>query len=77
MTSLRVLIDENLVELSNAKSLLFKKNLIHKLITGIRGEGLFLAIQLADKECVKYLIANAPRYGLILDYFLFCEDAFR
>jgi acetylornithine/succinyldiaminopimelate/putrescine aminotransferase len=38
---------------------------------------LLLAVQLAGPEYVRYAIAKAPEYGLILDYFLFCDNAFR
>jgi acetylornithine/N-succinyldiaminopimelate aminotransferase len=77
LASLNVLIEENLIETCNSKSALFRKELIHPLISEVRGEGLFLAIQLKDYEYVHYVIANAPVYGLILDYFLFCKNAFR
>jgi putrescine aminotransferase len=61
----------------HGKSMLFRNMLRHNLITGVRGEGLLLAVQLAGPEYVKYAIATAPEYGLILDYFLFCNNAFR
>ncbi len=54
------------------------KNLLgHDLITGIRGEGLLLAVNLLHSDYVKYAVATAPRFGLVLDYFLFCDSAFR
>jgi acetylornithine/N-succinyldiaminopimelate aminotransferase len=77
LASLNVIIDEKLVEASASKSILFKKELSHPLISEIRGEGLLLAVKLNDKELIHYIIAHAPDYGLILDYFLFCNDAFR
>lgn len=77
LASLNVIIDEKLVDNCNARSSQFKKELTHPLIKEIRGEGLLLAVQLPDKEYVQYVIANAPVYGLILDYFLFCDNAFR
>ncbi len=77
LASLNVIIEENLVADSNVKSALFKKELKHPLITEVRGEGLFLAVQLADPVYVKYVITHAPDFGLILDYFLFCDNAFR
>jgi acetylornithine/succinyldiaminopimelate/putrescine aminotransferase len=43
----------------------------------VRGEGLLLAVQLTDPSYIKYVIAHAPDYGLVLDYFLFCDNAFR
>jgi acetylornithine/succinyldiaminopimelate/putrescine aminotransferase len=56
---------------------LFKKELDHPAIKSIRGEGLLLAVQLKSKEQVSKVVAKAPESGLILDYFLFCNDAFR
>ncbi len=77
LASMKVLTEENLVADCNIKSELFKKELSHRLINGIRGEGLLLAVQLKDPAYVKYAISKAPEYGFILDYFLFCENAFR
>lgn len=77
LASLNVIIEEKLVETCNTKSSLFKKELNHPLISVVRGEGLLLAVQLTDPEYVQYVIAHAPDYGLILDYFLFCNNAFR
>jgi len=77
MASLNVILEEKLAEKCKAKSELFRNNLDHQLIKDIRGEGLLLAVQLSDREYIRYVIKNAPRYGIILDYFLFCDDAFR
>jgi acetylornithine/succinyldiaminopimelate/putrescine aminotransferase len=77
LASLDVITGENLVTSCEEKSTLFKKELNHPLISEIRGEGLLLAIQLAGPEYVQYAVAHAPDHGLILDYFLFCSDAFR
>jgi acetylornithine/succinyldiaminopimelate/putrescine aminotransferase len=77
LASLNVILEEKLVDNCNAKSAIFKRELNHQLIKEIRGEGLLLAVRLADPEYVRYVIKNAPRYGIILDYFLFCDDAFR
>jgi acetylornithine/N-succinyldiaminopimelate aminotransferase len=77
LASLEVIIDENLVDQCSGKSALLKKELIHPLIHEIRGEGLLLAVQLIKPEYVQYAISHAPEYGLVLDYFLFCNNAFR
>ncbi|MFZ0283178.1 MAG: aspartate aminotransferase family protein [Bacteroidales bacterium] len=77
LASMKVLTEENLVESCNQKSELFRQNLNHHLIKEVRGEGLLLAVQLTDPRYVKYAVSKAPQYGLILDYFLFCGDAFR
>ena len=77
LASLNVIIEEELVSRVKHKSLLFRKHLEHKLIKTIRGEGLLLAVQLSNRKYIDYVIKHAPEYGLILDYFLFCGDAFR
>jgi acetylornithine/succinyldiaminopimelate/putrescine aminotransferase len=77
LASLNVIIEEHLAEMCNSKSVLFKNELTHPLISEVRGEGLLLAVQLIESDYVKYVIAHAPEYGLILDYFLFCNNAFR
>jgi len=77
LASLDVIMDENLVENCRSRSELFKKKLNNPAISEIRGEGLLLAVQLTDPEYVKAAVSKAPAYGLILDYFLFCNDSFR
>jgi acetylornithine/N-succinyldiaminopimelate aminotransferase len=77
LASLEVIVDENLVSGCESKSSIFRRELIHPLITEIRGEGLLLAARLAKPEYVNYMVSQAPEYGLVLDYFLFCPGAFR
>ena len=77
LASLEVIIDEKLSESCESKSAVFKKELIHPAIKSICGEGLLLAVQLRSHEHVGKVIASAPVHGLVLDYFLFCNDAFR
>lgn len=77
LASLEVIEDENLAEKCNDKSSTFKNELKHPLISEVRGEGLLLAVQLIDPKYLHYVIAHAPDFGLILDYFLFCNNAFR
>lgn len=77
LASLEVIEEENLAEKCNYKSSIFRKELIHPIISEVRGEGLLLAVQLTDPEYLHFVIAHAPDFGLILDYFLFCNNAFR
>ncbi len=77
LASLNVIIDEDLIASCAKKSNLFRENLRHPIIKEIRGEGLLLAVQLQNDEQVRYVITKSPDYGIILDYFLFCSDAFR
>ena len=77
LASLNVILKENLAEQAVKRNVLFREKLWHNLIVSIRGEGLLLAVQLDDPAYVRYVINNAPGFGLVLDYFLFCDDAFR
>jgi acetylornithine/N-succinyldiaminopimelate aminotransferase len=77
LASLDVIMNENLLENCINRSVSFKRNLVNPAISEIRGEGLLLAVQLTDPEFVRDAVSKAPAYGLILDYFLFCDDSFR
>lgn len=77
LASLKVIIEDKLTETCPGKSEMFKKELEHPAIKSIRGDGLLLAVQLKSREQVSRVVAKAPEYGLVLDYFLFCNDAFR
>jgi acetylornithine/N-succinyldiaminopimelate aminotransferase len=77
LASLNVIIEENLAFKANSKCALFKKELRHTLISEVRGEGLLLAIELTDPSYIQFVINNAPDFGLVLDYFLFCCNSFR
>jgi acetylornithine/succinyldiaminopimelate/putrescine aminotransferase len=77
LASLEVLIEENLDAEAARKSIMIREYLKHPAVIDIRGEGLLLAVVLKNKELTAEIISRAPDYGLILDYFLFCNDAFR
>jgi acetylornithine/N-succinyldiaminopimelate aminotransferase len=77
LASLGVIVDENLAFEAKRKSTLVRKFIKHKAVLDIRGEGLLLAVVLDNKEKVSYAVTHAPEFGLILDYFLFCNDAIR
>lgn len=77
LASLEVILEEDLIPECKRKSGLIKKALIHPLITEIRGEGLLIGVQVKKPEHTRYIVSKAPHYGIILDYFLFCESAFR
>ncbi|NSW94875.1 MAG: aspartate aminotransferase family protein, partial [Bacteroidales bacterium] len=77
LASLEVIIEENLISECTKKSDLFRSLLKHQLIKEIRGEGLLLAVKLPAPEYAEYAISNCVKYGIILDYFLFCNDSFR
>jgi len=55
----------------------YRKGLNHSLIRGVRGRGLFLAVQLTEGVDVASFIHHAYKQGLIMDQFLFSGDSFR
>jgi acetylornithine/N-succinyldiaminopimelate aminotransferase len=77
LASLNVIISEQLIEKCSSKSALFRQKLVHPLIAEVRGDGLLMAVQLTDPFFIPYIIAHAPDFGLVLDYFLFRNDSFR
>jgi acetylornithine/succinyldiaminopimelate/putrescine aminotransferase len=77
LASLDVITGEGLVGDVERKSSLFRKYLNHPAVSEVRGDGLLLAVKTGSKEMTEYVISHAPDYGLILDYFLFCNDSFR
>jgi acetylornithine/N-succinyldiaminopimelate aminotransferase len=77
LASLEVIINENLAPGALVKEQLFRKELSGMPFREIRGEGMLLAVVPEDKGIIPSLVAQAPAYGLMLDYFLFCDEAFR
>jgi len=77
LASLEVILEENLTASCPEKSSLFRKELSHPAISEIRGDGLLMAVKLDNPDLVQKTVRHAPEFGLILDYFLFCDDSFR
>ncbi len=77
MASLEVIVNGNLAEKAIEKEQMLRKELAAMPFREIRGEGLLLAVVPADKSIIPALVARAPEHGLLLDYFLFCDEAFR
>ena len=75
--SLDVLVNENIIEDVNRKGELFKKYLNHPAIKEIHGLGLFMAVELGGFSEVKKVIDKAINKGLVTDWFLFHDSAFR
>ena len=77
IASLEVIQNENLIESVIRKGTLFKEKLNNKNIKEIRGTGLFMAVELDSFKRVKQVIDIAVTKGLVTDWFLFCDTAFR
>jgi len=77
LTALEIILRDKLHIQSNKKGELFAENLKHKHIKSIRGSGLFLAVELYSPEVLNKFISGASENRMILDKFLFCDNAFR
>jgi len=77
IATLEVIQHEELIKNVNQKGNLFKENLKNKNIREIRGVGLFMAVELDSFQRVKSVIDIAISKGLVTDWFLFCDNAFR
>ena len=55
----------------------FRVGLKHPLIKGMRGMGLFLAVEMDEEINVSRFITRAFENGLVIDQFLFSDDSFR
>jgi acetylornithine/N-succinyldiaminopimelate aminotransferase len=77
LASLQVLLDGDLIEEAPAKERLFRDLLRHRTIQEIRGKGLFLAVELGSADQVQKLIRLAREDGMITDWFIFHDTAFR
>lgn len=77
LASLKVLTSQNIIGDVKRKGELFRKKLNHPEIKEIRGIGLFMAVELKDFDQVKKVIDIAVEKGLVTDWFLFHDSAFR
>lgn len=59
------------------KALLFKKLLVHPKIKGIRNKGLMMAVEFDSFEVLKPVIDRAIALGVVVDWFLYCDNAMR
>jgi acetylornithine/N-succinyldiaminopimelate aminotransferase len=77
LASLEVILRDGLAEKARDKEEILRKELSKLPVRMIRGEGLLLAVVPENKKIIPDLVSRAPEYGLLLDYFLFCDSAFR
>jgi acetylornithine/succinyldiaminopimelate/putrescine aminotransferase len=77
LAAFRVLQEENLPEKVAAKAALFRRLLVHEAIREIRGEGLMMAVELGDAQRLQRVVTGLRDEGVITEWFLFCNTAFR
>jgi len=78
LASLDVLIDEKLIDSVESKAQIFINKLSkHPQVKSIRADGLFMAVEIESFEKILQLMKSALNNGVVLDWFLFCNTAFR
>jgi acetylornithine/N-succinyldiaminopimelate aminotransferase len=77
LASFNYLLKNNLAADATRKGNLFKSILKHPLISEVKGPGLLLAVKINKKDLIQQIYSEAPKHGLLIDSFLFCDDAFR
>jgi len=73
----KVVEEEGLMMNALAKEQAYRRGLKHPFIRGVRGKGLFLAVELDSGVDVSRFINRAFENGLVIDQFLFSDNAFR
>lgn len=77
LATLQVIKEENLLQQVNTKAALFKKLLVHPQIKQIRNKGLMMAVEFESFEVLKAIIDRAIAFGVVTDWFLFCDNSMR
>jgi acetylornithine/succinyldiaminopimelate/putrescine aminotransferase len=77
LATLRVLLHQDYILQVCDKEALIHDRLKHPLIQEIRSEGLMMAVTLKRPELLSNVITAAIDEGVLVDYFLFCQNAFR
>ncbi|MCK9618020.1 MAG: aspartate aminotransferase family protein [Lentimicrobiaceae bacterium] len=78
LANLQVIREEELTKIVITKEKLFRALLEnHPKIREIRSKGLWMALQMNNYLQVKQLIDNCIEKGVLLDWFLFCDNAVR
>ena len=77
LASLNVILDEDLVRDVTTKGELFRSLLVHPKIKEVRGIGLMMGVQLDTFEQVEQVSRLCGADGVVIDWFLHCENALR
>jgi len=77
LATLKVLLHEDHILQVREKEMLIHERLKHPLVEEIRSEGLMMAVRLTRPDLLSKVINAAIENGVLVDYFLFCSDAYR
>jgi len=77
LATLRILVDDHVVDEVEEKGQLFKQLLQHPAINEIRGKGLMLAVEFENFDINKKIIDACILDGVLSDWFLHCSNSMR
>lgn len=78
LASLKIILEQNLMEEVSSKEQLFRSLLLkHPKVKEIRSYGLFMAVELGSFDYVLRFMKMGIELGYLTDWFLFCDTAFR
>lgn len=78
LAAMEYIIDNRLMEETEAKGKLFSELLrLHPTVREIRRSGLIMAVELGDSERLFRIMELFKERGILSDWFLFCDTAFR
>ena len=77
LANINEIANNNMIDDIAAKERLFIQKLNHEAIKEIRSIGLFMAIEFESFQINKAIIDECIKNGLIVDWFLFCDNSMR
>ena len=77
LATLNTILEKQLVEKVHEKAELFLNLLQDPLIKEIRNKGLLMAVEFESFSILKKIIDHAIKFGVITDWFLFCDNSMR
>lgn len=78
MAATRYIIDNNLAASAEAMGALFEREIsLHPSVHEIRRSGLLMAVELGSYQAMISMVERMTLSGLMTDWFLFCDTAFR
>jgi len=76
--SLKVLVEEDIIQSVQAKETFIKSKLsVHPIIKEVRSAGLMMAVETTNRKYLKHIVAKALELGVVVDWFLFNNRSFR
>ncbi|MFZ5554977.1 MAG: aspartate aminotransferase family protein [Bacteroidota bacterium] len=77
LAALEEIVSPGIITTVTEKEKLFRQLLVHPAIREIRSKGLMMAVELESFEKVQQVITRCIEKGVIVDWFLFCNNSLR